>query len=485
MVFSSPIFLFLFLPVLLGVYYSVRAGSRNLLLMLGSLGFYVWGEGRYAVVLLVSVAINYVFGLLIDRWNGRRRAAVALAAAVAINLLLIGVFKYANFLVDNLNVGLVALGLRPWALGPVHLPLGISFFTFQALSYVIDVYRRDVPVQRGVIDFALYKTLFPQLIAGPIVRYRDVAAELAERSTTVDDFALGVRRFIIGLAKKMLLANSVAATADAIFAVPAGRLTAGLAWLGIVCYALQIYFDFCGYSDMAIGLGRMFGFTFPENFRYPYAASSITDFWRRWHISLSSWFRDYLYVPLGGNRRGRARLYFNLVFVFFLCGLWHGASWNFIVWGVFHGAFLVLERLGLGKRVEAAPAPLRLGYVWLVVLVGWVFFRADTLPHALGYLRAMSGLGRSLGVAHDTALYWNRELMLAMAAGLVAIFPLRPVWQGLCDRLRGAVATRRPVALGVSAGLAVVDVAAHAGLMFACVTLLAVGTHNPFIYFRF
>ena len=309
-----------------------------------------------------------------------------LGLAIAVNLVVLGVFKYANFFADNVNAVAAAIGAPPLAFPHVLLPIGISFYTFHAISYVVDVYRRDASAQKSPVHAALYLLLFPQLIAGPIIRYRYIADQLEQRVVSLDDFAVGVRRFVIGLGKKVLIANTVAAPADKIFSMPLAELTPAHAWLGIVCYTLQIYFDFSGYSDMAIGLGRMFGFHFPENFRWPYVADTVQEFWRRWHISLSSWFRDYLYVPLGGNRVSPARMYANLVTVFFLCGLWHGASWNFVIWGLFHGSFLVVERLGLAAAIRRLWRPLRHVYLLLVVMIGWVFFRADTLPSAVAFL---------------------------------------------------------------------------------------------------
>src|SRR4051812_8670704 len=325
--------------------------------------------------MLASIAFNYWMAIAVDRVHGTPAAARRLAFAVTLNLVVLGIFKYANFFADNLNALLRAGRIEPVAVPRVLLPIGISFFTFHAISYVIDVSRRDATAQKSPVHAALYLLLFPQLIAGPIIRYRDIADQLARRVVSIDDFAYGVRRFVIGLGKKVLIANVVAGPADKIFAMPAHELSTAHAWLGIVCYTLQIYFDFSGYSDMAIGLGRMFGFRFPENFRWPYIADTVQEFWRRWHISLSTWFRDYLYVPLGGNRVPTATMYRNLVLVFFLCGLWHGASWNFVIWGLFHGTFLVVERLGLAAAVRRLWAPLRHAYLLLVVMVGWVFFR--------------------------------------------------------------------------------------------------------------
>jgi alginate O-acetyltransferase complex protein AlgI len=486
MLFSSPLFLFLFLPILLGLYFVVRPEGRNVLLLAASLLFYLWGERGYVVVLLVSIVLNYGFGLWLGRLPKRWTGKVVLALAVFANLLLLVVFKYANFLVDNLNPCLVWAGLRPFSLDPVHLPLGISFFTFQALSYVIDVYRGEVPAQKSGIRFALYKTLFPQLIAGPIVRYKDVAGELTTRSVTLEEFAEGAKRFIIGLGKKMLIANTLATAADALFAIRPEQLSPRLAWLGIICYTLQIYFDFSGYSDMAIGLGRLFGFHFLENFRYPYAATSLTDFWRRWHISLSSWFRDYLYIPLGGSRCGRWRVYFNLTLVFALCGLWHGASWNFLIWGLFHGAFLVAERMGLGKWLEASWRPLRHVYVVLLVMAGWVFFRAATLTEALGYFEALLGLAKYTAADYALDRYLNLELMVVLSVAVVGALPVFPTVAAIWERLLQSKDGRTVWVPSLLEGArAITEGAVCLAVLVASSMLLAAGTYNPFIYFRF
>ena len=485
MLFSSPTFLFLFLPVLLGLYAVVRREGRNLLLLAASLLFYCWGEYGYVLVLLCCTAFNYGMGLWLGRTTGPRASKSVLALAVAGNLALLVAFKYSNFLVDTLNPWLSAAGLPPVFLAPVHLPLGISFFTFQALSYVMDVYRREAPPQKSLLTFALYKTLFPQLIAGPIVRYKDVAGELTRRSVRREDLAAGIKRFIVGLGKKMLLANTLAVAADGVFATPRDSLTPALAWLGIVCYALQIYFDFSGYSDMAIGLGRLFGFHFLENFRYPYAAASLTDFWRRWHISLSSWFRDYLYIPLGGNRGGRWRTYLNLVVVFALCGLWHGASWTFLLWGLFHGAFLVAERMGLGRLLERAWQPIRHAYLLLVVLAGWVLFRAATLPDALVFFRTLLGFPAGAG-GGSVEPFLRTELALVLPAALLGATPFVPflaqTWEWLVHSQAGR---RRWAASALQAAWAFGDVAGCMAVLLASSALLAVGTYNPFIYFRF
>jgi alginate O-acetyltransferase complex protein AlgI len=400
-----------------------------------------------------------------------------LAFAVSANLLLLGIFKYANFAVDNLNALLEMLGLARIELAavhlPIHLPIGISFFTFQALTYVIDVYRRDAPVQRNPFRLALYISLFPQLIAGPIVRYHQIAAQLAKRVTSLDDVAAGASRFVVGLGKKVLIANTLAVPADHIFAIPDGELQIGVAWLGALCYGLQIYFDFSGYSDMAIGLGRILGFRFPENFDYPYISRSLREFWRRWHISLSTWFRDYLYIPLGGSRGAPLRTYSNLAIVFVLCGLWHGASFGFVIWGLIHGAFMVLERLGLGGLLERTWRPLQHVYTLGAVTTAWVFFRAESLPQALGFLAAMFGADANES-AHPIALYLDAEVLLTLLAALLGATPwLRNLWRSEANEHR----RNRALAIGRVAALNLI--------LLASAMSLAAGTHNPFIYFRF
>ncbi len=482
MLFSSPLFLFLFLPILLGLYSLLGPRFRNWLLLVASLLFYIWGEGTYVLVMVAIIAVNYGVGRLVEALPQGRSPRLAVALAVAMNLGLLIVFKYSNFLVVQLNAVMATLKLAPFHLDPVHLPLGISFFTFHALSYVIDVARRHVRAGKP-LDFAVYMTFFPHAIAGPIVRYGDIAAQIQERVVTSAGFAEGVRRFILGLAKKVLVANTVAVTADAIFSLPGQELTLGLSWLGIACYTLQIYFDFSGYSDMAIGLAKMFGIDFLENFNYPYAASSVTEFWRRWHISLSTWFRDYVYIPLGGNRRGALRTYLNLVIVFFLCGLWHGASWTFAAWGLFHGAFLVLERRRLGRVMESLWAPVRHLYTLLVVATGWVLFRADTLPHALAFLRAMAGFGHGTSLVYHASLYVDAQLALALIAGAIGSAPMLPFLALIRGKILAGVDGL--VGSGLRISLALVEVATLSLLFLSSAMLLAAGTYNPFIYFRF
>ena len=478
MVFSSTVFLFGFLPIVLLGYFLTPMPLRNLMLLLASLFFYAWGEGVYVALMLASVAFNYLGGIAITRCEPGRLRRLALGGTIALNLLLLASFKYANFVVDNLNLLLAGFDVTPLALDPVHLPIGISFFTFQAMSYVIDVYRGDAQVQRNPVNSALYIALFPQLIAGPIVRYHDIHRQLLERRVTRELFASGVGLFIIGLGKKMLIANPLGEVADQVFAVPAAELTAAISWLGVICYGLQIYFDFSGYSDMAIGLGRMLGFRFLINFDYPYIAQSLREFWRRWHISLSRWFRDYLYVPLEGNRGGPWRTWRNLLVVFLLCGLWHGASWNFVIWGLLHGCFLGLERTPFGVLLAAAWRPVRHAYTLAVVTVAWVFFRADTLEYAWSFLLAMVGQGTGANTLFHPGLYWNTQTQWVLLLAVLGSTPVIP-------HLRGwLTAGRAPDAVRVTAVNTITAVALWLILLGAALQLAA-GTHNPFIYFRF
>ena len=482
MLFTAPTFLFFFLPVLLALYFaplSSRHGRYgNWLLLVASVIFYANGGGAFTWLMLGSIAFNYWMAILVDR---TRQPKVWVGVAVTINLVVLGIFKYANFFADNVNALLLVVGVHPVIVPRVLLPIGISFFTFHAISYVVDVYRRDATAQKRPSHAALYLLLFPQFIAGPIIRYRDLAEQLASRVVRLDDVAYGVRRFVIGLAKKVLIANLVAGPADKIFAMPFEELSAGHAWLGIICYPLQIYFDFSGYSDMAIGLGRMFGFRFPENFRWPYIADTVQEFWRRWHISLSTWFRDYVYVPLGGNRVSKRRMYANLVTVFFLCGLWHGASWNFVIWGLYHGTFLVIERVWSGERRPGlVMSGLRHAYLLLVVMIGWVFFRAETLPGAIAFLEAMAGLSPARTTPYAAVWHLTPELWLALVAGAVGSAPIVPAIRGWLDEQ--FVRWPKPafqwaVGLGRTAALLL--------LLFGSVLQMAARTYNPFIYFRF
>jgi len=491
MVFSSPGFLFLFLPIFLILYFLVGKRLQNPFLVVASLIFYAWGEPKYVFVLITSIILNHIFGNYVsdELRNGRaKRAKLLLGLAVALNLALLFGFKYVNFFAASLSSGLNLVGWKSIYItsSPVSFPIGISFFTFSAISYIVDIYRKEAVFDRNPINTALYISLFPKLLAGPIVQYRHIANQIAERSITMDKFADGVKRFIIGLGKKVLIANTLGMVADQIFSLPGGELTVGVSWLGIVCYTLQIYFDFSGYSDMAIGIGRIAGFDFMENFNYPYISRSIREFWRRWHISLSTWLRDYLYIPLGGNRGKPVRVYFNILIVFFVCGLWHGAAWTFVAWGVWHGVFVLLEHTKFGQLISRTWSPVRLLYALLVVMIGWVVFRSSDFSYAIAYLEAMFGFGKVSGPYYSPLMYLNRLVVVALIVGLVGSLPLLPALGRLKDTWYKALEARRRIASGL------------ADFSYSFVTLIFLGTifsisvismmgalNNPFIYFRF
>lgn len=446
---------------------------KNAFLFGASLIFYAWGEGPVVAVLLLSAGINFIAGRLIER--GQRKPGLWLSLVGSLSLLFY--YKYSNFAVDSARGFAEALSLpiaESMSLAAIALPIGISFYTFQGISYTLDIYWGRIRANKSFINYGTYVAMFPHQIAGPIVRYADIAPELAERHVTIEKFGVGAERFIIGLAKKVLLANTFASLADQIFNARLTDISPATAWLGIIGYSLQIYFDFSGYSDMAIGLGKMVGFDFKENFNYPYIARSVQDFWRRWHISLSSWFRDYVYIPLGGNRGSEAKTYRNLLIVFFVTGLWHGASWNFIVWGLFHGLFLLVERAGLGKRLEQAPAFVGHVYTLLIVLVGWVFFRAVDLSSAMAYLGKMIGMGtQSESVAYPPSFFLSAEVIVSILLGFVLATPVYHQFQRFWQKLPAP----GPRELAYSFVLF--------GLFIMAVMYLAADTYNPFIYFRF
>lgn len=462
MSFSSCIFLFVFLPVLCVVYFAVPARlreARNYILLLFSLLFYAWGEPVFVGVMLASIAVNYLCGRLAV---SRPRLGVALASMIGLGLLIY--YKYAGLLVSTADS---VLGMA-FPVPQIALPIGISFFTFQGLSYVIDVARRDAPVQKNPLHVALYVALFPQLIAGPIVRYQTVAAEISRRRESLDEAALGVRRFMLGLGKKMLLANTMGQIADRAFALSADKLTWDIAWLGALAYTFQIYFDFSGYSDMAIGLGRVFGFHFLENFNYPYISKSVTEFWRRWHISLSTWFRDYVYIPLGGNRCSKGRWVCNLLTVWLLTGIWHGAAWNFLLWGLYFGVLLLAEKLVLHHVLDCLPGAVRWLYAFALIVLGWVLFRADSLHQVVWYVKTM--FTPSVGL-HRLTLYSLHEYSVELVLCCIASLPMTPI---LCRREqeRGGLWT-------LGANLWTLAVFALS------VIWLVSSSFNPFIYFRF
>ncbi len=466
MVFSSAVFLCIYLPIVLLGYYICPKKWRNLFLLAASLVFYAWGEPKYVLLMVFSIVINYIFGRLMDKNRAdRRRLKLLLVLSVVIDLGLLGFFKYTDFIIENLNA---AFGTG-FDLLNVALPIGISFYTFQAMSYTIDVYRDDVRVQKNLIDFGMYIAMFPQLIAGPIVRYSDVEGQLTERSVTTGDFADGIMRFAVGLGKKVLLANQIGALWTEIYGL-GGAASALTAWLGAAAFTFQIYFDFSGYSDMAIGLGKMLGFRFPENFRYPYESLSITDFWRRWHITLSTWFKEYLYIPLGGNRHGLMRQALNLLIVWTLTGFWHGAGWNFIMWGLYYFAILLIEKLFLLKALDKLPKLLRHIYSLFLIVVGWVIFACDDVSVLPQYLGSMIGVNGALG---GQDMYWltTKAVLLIVCAIASTQLPKK-----LFEMATGKL--NEKTAFVVKAVPTVV-------LLVLSMVFLIGDSYNPFLYFRF
>ena len=466
MVFSGIPFLYYFLPATVLLYLAAPRKLKNAVLLLASLVFYAWGEQRLVLLFAATILLGWLLGLLIERFRGKVWSRVFLWLSVLTTLGLLGYFKYADFFIESLNS---AFGLS-MPLLRVALPIGISFYTFQILSYTIDVYRGDVAAQRNLIDFAAYVSMFPQLIAGPIVRYSDIAGQLTARTHRLDKVASGVRRFVVGLGKKVLIANVLGQLCTQF------RQTAQPSvlfhWLYAVAFMLQIYFDFSGYSDMAIGLGRLFGFDFPENFNYPYISKSITEFWRRWHITLGSWFRDYVYIPLGGNRRGIGRQLFNILVVWMLTGLWHGAAWNFVLWGVFYALLLTAEKLGLKKALDAHGA---LGhvYVLLAVLLGFVLFNADSLGQAAQDIAGMFSFGK-LPLFSAEAVYYLRSYGVVLLLAVLGATPLP-------KRAIAALSGNRKLARGWN----VLEPLLLTGLLLVVTAYLVDGSFNPFLYFRF
>ena len=471
MVFSSLTFLFLYLPLTLLVYFLSPLRWRNFVLLVVSLLFYGWGEPVYIVIMFLSIIIDYTHGLLVEKFRSDdKKARWFVAQSVIFNLALLGFFKYWDFVAGSLQ----AIGFSFMPKLGLSLPIGISFFTFQGLSYVIDVYRGDAPIQKNPLDTALYVALFPQLVAGPIVRYTTVMEEIAHREETLSEFAAGAARFCFGLSKKMVLANSMGQSADGVFGQTAANLDPGLAWVGALAYTFQIYFDFSAYSDMAIGLGHTFGFHFLENFNYPYISRSVTEFWRRWHISLSSWFRDYVYIPLGGNRCSRARQIRNILTVWLLTGLWHGAAWTFILWGLWFCLLLLGEKFLWGHFLEQLPSPIRWACTMLAVILSWVLFRAADLGQAWAYLGAM--FGQTTGLAQDgQAVYYLLQFWPEWILALIAFLQVK---QWLLSWLEARGAAGQTLALWAPRVLAL-------GLLVLSYGLLVTGSFNPFIYFQF
>ena len=475
MVFSSSIFLFYFLPVFLVIYFFADTRYKNYVALLASLLFYGFGSPKFLLVLLLSILIDFFLVREVDRSIDIKRRKLFLVFSIILNIGLLAYFKYANFFVDNFNALLSAFGASPMRWTKVVLPIGISFFTFQKMSYSIDVYRKTSNTLKNIADYALFIMLFPQLIAGPIVRYNEIAEQITDRraNETTDNKILGFYRFIIGLSKKMLIANVLAEYVDQVFALPASTIGVGTAWLATIAYTFQIYFDFSGYSDMAIGIGRMIGFRFPENFNNPYISQSVSEFWKRWHITLGSWIMDYLYIPLGGNRKGVKRTYINLWLCFLLSGLWHGAAWNFVIWGAFHGLFIVMDKLfwlKASKKIGKLP---RVAITFFIVMIGWVLFRADSLTYALTYIGTMFGLNGNAPIA-----FCNPQFVFTMiVAALFSFICLTKTG----DKLLDFFFNRKSYNIGQYVGIGLIMIL----LLILSASFILKGSFNPFIYFRF
>lgn len=485
MVFSNSVFLFIFLPIVIVGYYLLRGAVRNYWLLLVSIIFYAWNKPSFTIILIASIILNYVGALCIDSFKKDIHKKIALVTTVSGNLGLLFYFKYFNFAIETFN----KLFNANVKFAEVILPIGISFFTFQGLSYVVDVYRKDVPAQKNWFKLAMYISMFPQLVAGPIVRYKDVAAEIDDRKVTLNDLAYGIQRFIIGLFKKIIIADTMAVIVNSIFDRNPGLNSVSMAWLGIIAYSLQILFDFAGYSDMAIGLGRIFGFHFRENFDYPYISKSITEFWRRWHMSLSSFFRDYVYIPLGGNRK---RVYLNVAIVFILTGIWHGAAFTFIAWGIWHGFFNLVEKfikshnnsksLKDGKeeisnfavRTKKILVPiLQHIYTMVVVMIGWVMFRASGLRHAKNYLLSMFGLNNPDATIYNLRFYLDKWTIPIL---VLAILMCTPIFKKVYEFLKSKVHENVLIPIKYIVLLAA---------FMLCVLQVASNTYSAFIYFQF
>lgn len=470
MLFSSITFLFIFLPLTLLLYYLVPFRMKNYVMLAASLIFYAWGEPVYIILMILSIILNYFCGQdIYEKRDNARAMKMSLMFGVVMNLLILGFFKYYGLLMDTINAILPID--NPYRV--LALPIGISFYTFQAMSYLIDVYRKEVKPQENILYFALYISMFPQLIAGPIVRYIDIEEQLKERSINSTKFGEGAMYFIRGLAKKVVLANTFGSVYEQVAAMQMGSFSTLTAWVGAIAYAFQIYFDFGGYSDMAIGLGKMFGFEFLPNFNYPYIAKSITDFWRRWHISLSTWFREYVYIPLGGNRCTPSRHILNLLIVWMLTGLWHGAQWNFMFWGLYYGVILILEKYLWGSKIEKLPSAVQHIYAFVLVLFGWVFFFSPTLGYAGQYLKVMFGIGAK-GIFDKQGFFMIFTNWLLI---VIAILASAPRGYKLLKKITGCWQSEEV--------RAIVTCAVYIAMFLLCIAFLVTETYNPFLYFRF
>ena len=477
MLFSSLTFIFIFLPLVLGIYFISKDKYKNTILLVFSLFFYAWGEPKYIILMIFSIIFNYFFGLLIDKYRTNNKLSVALLIFdIAINLLMLIMFKYSNFLVNTINdifnLNITSISIFNKNILKLTLPIGISFYTFQMLSYIIDLYKGEVKVQKNILSLGTYIAFFPQLIAGPIVRYETIENELKNRTHTFNKFVFGLKRFIIGLGKKVILANNLAFVADQI--IDSGNISnygTIIVWIAMFAYALQIYYDFSGYSDMAIGLGKMFGFTFLENFNYPYISKSITDFWRRWHISLSSWFRDYVYIPLGGNRVKKSRWVFNIMVVWMLTGLWHGASWNFVLWGLYFGIILLIEKFFLHKILDKLPNILRWLYSMILIIVGWTIFRNEDITLVLDLLKKMFIFEKTNWLDFIRMNYHLINYVLYFVLGIICMFPFFGKFIEKNQKKEG-----------------IMHFLSNAFILFIfvlCILFLIKSSYNPFIYFRF
>ncbi len=472
MVFSSSTFLIIFLPLTVALYYLLgvlitrNTAVKNLILLIASLIFYAWGEPVYVILMLISICFNFVIGMDIDqsqKMNNKAKARRLFIIAIVFNIGVLGFFKYSNFLIENF-ANVTGLGIRPLN---IALPVGISFYTFQIMSYIIDLYKGNIKAQRKLLNFALYVSLFPQLIAGPIVKYKDIDEQLIARKENWESYSKGLNRFVFGLSKKLILANTLGSVYAGVQETGSESMSVLTAWVGIICYTLQIYFDFSGYSDMAIGLGGIFGFKFCENFNYPYIADSVTDFWRRWHMSLSSWFRDYVYIPLGGNRCRVPRVILNLMIVWLLTGFWHGASWNFILWGVYYGILLIIEKYLLAGIIKKIPVILKWLVTMICVMVGWVLFSAPDIGEAFNYIAAMFGYAESFVDPYGVFILGSNIILILVAAVCAA-----PVYKLLPRMIGGKKFSR-------------IKMAVIPLLLILCIIFMISETYNPFLYFRF
>ncbi|MDB1934354.1 MAG: MBOAT family protein [Clostridium sp.] len=467
MLFSSSVFIFIFLPLVLFLYYISGKKIRNYILLLASLIFYAWGGVNYLKILMVSILINYIFGLLIDKTVDRSHLRkFILILGIILNLALLFYYKYYDFFIENIN-NILNMNLE---LKRIVLPIGISFFTFQGMSYIIDIYRNDGKVNKNIFSVALYISFFPQLVAGPIIKYKTIDEQIRVRKESIDYFSYGINRFVIGLGKKIIISDMLGAISNNIFLLAnSSGIDMITAWIGAICYTLQIYFDFSGYSDMAIGLGHLFGFKFPENFNYPYISRSITEFWRRWHISLSTWFKEYLYIPLGGNRRGN--VYFNLFVVFLVTGLWHGASWNFVIWGLWHGMFMIIERVIRNENwYKKIPSFIKIFITLFIVIIGWVLFKATTLEEGLKYLSIMFGLSNFSNITFEYTYFISRKFIVLIIIGIIAS---TPILKKIFNRYRDIKVFEL-----IKTILIIL-------LFIISIIFMVNSTYSPFIYFQF